>query len=166
MFKILVLFLLISTSGFTQSFTKQIGVLGSITRMDYFVGVNAFFIKKRLVIGTDVMFGANRTFAQQRIFPRISLIAGWQLLDKKAIEIWPELKVVNSMLNLKVVSNNIHFWQEYLLGFRFSIGNKLRFNLSSHTGWINENFKDQLTHSRMNVGTIGYEGSIGLSYAW
>ncbi len=139
---------------------------GSINRLDYFTGVSFRLKNNRWIFGTELTVGANRTFAQERFFPRFGLIGGWDLIEKRNNQLNIELKTALSMLNLKTTSNNFHFWQEYLGGLSYSVGNAVRFNLAMYAGWLNENFNDTFTYKRINKGTLGYEALIGLSYAW
>lgn len=139
---------------------------GSINRLDYFTGGSFRLTNNKWIFGTELMVGANRTFVQQRFFPRLALIGGWNLIDKKANRLKTELKTAFSMINLKTTSNNLHFWQEYLGGLSYSVGNSVRFNLAIYAGWFNENLNDAFIQKRVNKGAIGYEALIGMSYAW
>jgi hypothetical protein len=166
MFRLIIFGLLFNASCFSQTLSKQVMVTGSINRLDYFTGGSFRLLKNQWVLGTELTVGATRTFVQQRIFPRLALFGGWNLLEIKTNRLTTELKTAFSMLNLKTASNNLHFWQEYFGGLSYSAGESVRFNLAIYAGWLNENFNDAFTQKRVNKGTIGYEASIGLSYAW
>jgi hypothetical protein len=166
MFRLITFGLLFNASCFSQTLSKQVMVTGSINRLDYFTGGSFRLLKNQWVFGTELTVGATRTFVQQRFFPRLALIGGWNFIDTKNNRLNTELKTAFSLLNLKTTSNNVHFWQEYLGGLSYSVGESVRFNLAIYAGWLNENFNDTFIQKRVNKGTIGYEASIGLSYAW
>ena len=166
MVKTVCIFLLFCNCCFSQVLKRQVNVHGAINRLDYFVGTSGYTKRNHWVLGSGFAVGITRTFAQQRFFPRLTFSGGRNVIETQKFRLTAEARTAFSLLNLRTTQNNYHHWQEYMGGLSCSIGEKIRFNLALSAGWTNENFKDTYTQKRVNFGTIGYEASLALGYAW
>jgi hypothetical protein len=133
-----------------------------INRLDFFSGVELSCRKNHLIFLTALETGVNRTFFQQRVFPRASVGFGF-LFKKQPMELQPMLMVSQSFLNLSSQQNSVHFWTECYFGYRFSVGKKWKFVNEVMGGWMIERYASVSSNGYKNIGTLGYYGSVGLA---
>ena len=158
-------FLLLSRIFTAQDLNRdssfQLAFKTSVTRLDFFVGPELSYTNKRLIFVGSIETGINRTFFQNRLFPRISIGFGYHYVVKDmAVE--PLIMISQSVLKLSDQQNSRHSWTESYLGYRFTIGGNWKFVNEIMGGWIAESYPVQSKHSTKVAGTFGYYGSIGL----
>lgn len=163
-----VIFLCLSsfTNLSAQDYTWTAGLKASLTRMDYFVGPRIQLTKGRYETDLSIAFGAQRTFEQHRIFPRMALSAGYAIINRPKFGFLPLVKVAYSLLNLRTSVDNFHQWEEIYGGLRTKFGNKWIVHIDITGGWINEHYKDSFNGMTRNEGNLGYDFEIGIGYAW
>lgn len=157
------LFLSLRTSAqeVERDSSLQFALKIAITKLDFFVGPELAYYKNRLVFFGSTEVGINRTFFQQRVFPRASIGFGYRFgKDKLALE--PLVMISQSALRLSRKYNSVHSWTESYLGYRFSWGGNWKFVNEIMAGWMTERFRVQSSNTFQTVGTLGYYGSIGV----
>lgn len=132
-----------------------------VTRLDFFLGPELSFINKRLLFIGSVETGVNRTFFQQRVFPRVSIGFGYHYVVKE-LGLEPLIMISHSVLKLSDHQNSRHSWTESYLGYRLTIGGNWKFVNEIMGGWIAESYPVHSKHSTKVAGTFGYYGSIGV----
>jgi len=139
----------------------QFALKTAVTKLDFFVGPELAYYKNRLVFFGSTELGINRTFFQQRVFPRASIGFGYRFgKDKLALE--PLVMISQSALRLSRKHNSMHTWMEFYLGYRFSCGDYWKLVNEIMAGWMTERFRVQSSNTFQTVGTLGYYGSIGV----
>jgi hypothetical protein len=153
-----------------QSFAQQLPVDSSfnltlktgINRLDFFSGVEGVFNRRQFVFITSLETGINRTFFQQRIFPRASIGFAYRVFHGR-LQLEPLAMISQSWLKLSSSENSDHFWTECSLGYRFTIGKKWKFVNEIMGGWMSERFFVETSGVNKAFGTVGYYGSLGLA---
>ena len=133
-----------------------------INRLDFFGGLEGAYNMRRFVFSSSLETGVNRTFFQQRIFPRASVGFGYQFFRGR-MKFEPLVMVSQSWLKLSSSKNSDHFWTECYVGYRFTIGKKWKFVNEVMGGWMNERFFVENSGTNKAFGTVGYYGSFGLA---
>lgn len=139
----------------------------SLARTDFFSGLE--YTKRDWLIKPSFSFelGVNRTFFQQRIFPKLGIGASYDLFNRSSfIFLGPQVYVYHSMLKVNRETPHMHNWMEYLGGSRLEIGNKWRFINVIQVGFITERYFDQLVSDYRSVSVFGYNFTLGVQYAW
>jgi len=141
--------------------STQFALKTAITRLDFFVGTEINLCRQRLVLNGSLELGINRTFFQQRFFPRASVGFGYRFANEK-LALEPLLMISQSALRLSRQHNSVHSWTETYLGYRFTWGGNWKLVNEIMAGWMTERYKVQSSGTFQTVGTFGYYGSIGL----
>jgi hypothetical protein len=136
-----------------------------ITRFDFFTGLEYQRNIGRFdpFIGFEV--GVNRTFFQQRFFPKFKFGTHYFLLRSERILLGPTLNYGYSLLNVNKSTASFHRWHEVLGGIRFLYGGNFKIGVTFSGGWTAERFPNQFTNSTETVHMSAYTGSILVSYA-
>ena len=160
------LLLFISKLSLTQQLqldsSLNVGFKTGINRLDFFSGVEGVCSMRRFVFISSLETGINRTFFQQRIFPRASVGFGYQFFRGR-MQLEPLVMFSQSWLKLSSNKNSDHFWTECYVGYRFTIGTKWKLVNEVMGGWMNERFFVENSGKNKSFGTVGYYGSLGLA---
>jgi hypothetical protein len=68
-------------------------------------------------------------------------------------------------LRLNRLEKSMHFWHEYMLGYRISYGNRCKFTHGSAAGFRMERFQSELTNQAVSHSSFSYQIHFGVSYA-
>ncbi len=152
---------------FAQNSTvNRVGFQVGMNRMDFQFGTNYTYNKYALKPFAAVEFGINRTFFQNRFFPRISVGADYTLLKGASLQFGPQLSYSCSFLKVNKSSNHSHQFNELYGGLFFSFGNKIQFKTALLTGWQNERYYSTYTGKKEGTNTLGFSINFGMNYAF
>lgn len=164
---IILFFTFVNQNSIAQdSLANQVGLHVGLNRMDVFSGVCYSMRKEQLLFFVTAETGVNRTFIQNRIFPRIGIGTVYYLLSKTKIKLGPLISYNYSFLKVNNNSEHLHQWNEIYLGSKLEIGTKLRFTNVISGGWMNERYYNQFTNKKSGVNSMGFYTSLGLAYVW
>lgn len=158
--------LLLSHISYAQEKTAHtLGVGISMTRLDYFLGLRYQQQYDHAGISAGIGTGIGKTFFQQRLFPMINFATSWNFLDNPSVTLGPEISFSYSALRQNGKSSRPNFWQEYYVGYIFTVGKKIRFVQISEAGYMLESYFSTYNKAYKSVLNLGYSFHIGLSYA-
>lgn len=162
-----IIFLLFFTGSVSaQERNKQsVGFGLSVTRMDFFFQTNYQVQLNRMELSAGAGIGILRSIFQGRIFPEISLRSSYYLIDKPSIQLGPTLSLNYSGVRLNKSIPRFNFWQEYYLGYSFTVGKRLKFVHILELGPMIETYFNDFEQKQNTVGTLGYSLQIGCRYA-
>ncbi len=140
----------------------QCSVKTGVSRLDFFTGLEGVYCDEHLIFLSSMEIGVNRTFFQQRIFPKASIGFGYRF-TKGALQFEPLIMVSQSMLKLSDSHYSRHYWNECYAGYRFAIGKKWKFVNEIMYGWMTERYYVNTFGAYKIFGTFGYYGSLGLA---
>ena len=163
---IFIAFLGLTLSYRAQDSSSFVFVECTRNRLDLFVHCGYGTKLNDFQLRGSLGLGINRTFSQQRFFPRFTTGISYDLMQRYGSFLGPEFLCSASTLRINQLSGKNHYWFEYMLGFRYSTPGKIRFNAGLSAGWLTELLDSQLDGKYMLVGNWGYEFSMGLGYAW
>jgi hypothetical protein len=164
---LLVFFVLFSQQfAHAQESNRSITYAFGMTRFDFFTG---FEYHQKLgkfdpFCGFEV--GVNRTFFQQRFFPKVKIGTNYYLLRKDRFLLGPSLNYGYSLLNVNKSTSSYHRWHELMGGFRFLYGRNFKIGFTLLGGWTAERFPNQLTNTSATVHSSAYHGAILVNYVF
>ncbi len=161
------LFMICQLSAFSQEqFKNELGLSAGITRMDVFVGLKGERIKNRWHYLYGLEVGMNRTFFQQRMYPRMHGGVGYAFISGELFQLSAQLTYAYSLLKIYALSKHFNHWNECYGGLKCSFGKKIKGYFVVSGGWMNELYFNDLKNKYAALHSLGYCGNIGLSYAW
>lgn len=170
MFRLLFIFLFLfsihQNSIAQDSLFRKVDVHFGMTRMDFFTGVQYSMQVHQWQPFVMLETGINRTFFQNRIYPRVSLGSAYFFLKKGKYKFGPQVSYSYSVLRINKNTSHYHQWNEVYLGSRIEFGSKFRFTNVISGGWMNERFYNQLTNKRSGVNALGFYFNFGICYVW
>jgi len=113
-----------------------------------------------------IEFGINRSFFQNRLFPRVTFGSAYKLVTKKNFYFGPMLSYSHSILKVNKQSNHLHSWNELYVGTRMEYGIRWRFVFAMAAGWQNERYFDTYLNRKTGANALGFNVNLGLAYAW
>ncbi|TXI86497.1 MAG: hypothetical protein E6Q37_03860 [Crocinitomicaceae bacterium] len=143
MLKVWILFFLSGTAvcfGQANRATFNVGL--EYNQQDFFL--NAGYTKqlKRFELGAAVGVGVNRTFFQQRIFPKMQLQGTYQVVQSEMFRIGPSFAVHYGGLNVNASSSKLTYYQFYGAGYQLVVGKRFQGFQSTHFCRMTEYFFD------------------------
>ena len=160
-------FICLSFKAYSQKqYVYDLGITTGINRMDFFTGLQGTWTKQRWQYNVQLEIGMNRTFFQQRIFPRISGGIGFSFIQRDWFQMVAQLNYAYSFLKIYALSKHYNHWNELYGGIKFVLGKKIKFFALVSSGWMNELYYNDLKNKYTGLHSLGYYGQIGLSYAW
>jgi hypothetical protein len=150
---------------YSQDTKHSLNYSFGITRFDFFTGLEYQRNIGRFdpFVGFEV--GVNRTFFQQRFFPKLKIGTHYFIVRSERILLGPTLNYGYSLLNVNKSTASFHRWHEVLGGMRFLYGGKFKIGATFSGGWTAERFPNQTTNSTETVHMSAYNGAILVSYA-
>ncbi len=133
--------------------------------MDFFLQGNYQVKFNRLEVGAGLGIGIIRSIFQSRIFPQATLRSSYYLIDKPKVQLGPTLSLNYSGVRLNDQNSKINFWQQYYLGYSFTVGNRLKFVQITEIGTQFETYYTEYDNRYKTAGTLGYSLQLGLRYA-
>jgi hypothetical protein len=169
--KSLILFFLLSLnsiawSGVRDSSDWIISYNFSMTKMDFFTGFQGLKTINNWSLGLGLETGVNRTFFQQRFYPKIQLITNYTFVRKSWIRMFASGNYGFSFCKVNQLSNATHFWNEWYCGLGFEFGKRIRPYINASAGLLQEAFMGNNEARILRFNTMGFQGTIGLRYAF
>lgn len=162
---IILVFLLFSFSALAQQERNQSAGIGfSAMRMDFFFQGNYQRQFNKLELSAGAGIGVIRSIFQTRIFPQATLRSAYYFLNRPKIQLGPTLSLNYSGIRLNNQHSKINFWQQYYLGYSFTVGNRLKFVQITEIGPQFETFYTDYDQKYKTAGTLGYSLHLGLRY--
>jgi hypothetical protein len=163
---IVVFFIGTTFLGRSQLSSNSIHCRVDITRLDFFTGVEYTKRLQNFYPYVAAECGINRTFFQQRFYPKVMLGSSYDLIKNEKILLGPTIHYAYSALKINRSSSYFHQWHELTGGIRFEAGLKWKFIFSAEYGVFTERYFDQVIKDKKNVCASSYVTSMGLGYAW
>lgn len=138
----------------------------SMTRMDFFTGIQAYKNIHRWSIGAGIETGVNRTFFQNRVFPKISIIGNYQFISKTSFGFYTFGNYAFSLCKINQITDSFHYWNEIYGGIGVEFGNRFRPFLNTSMGLLQESFQSNVENKTLKYNTLGFQGTIGLKYVF
>ncbi len=136
----------------------------SMTRMDFFTGIQVCKNIQHWSIGAGIETGVNRTFFQKRSFPKISIIGNYRLISKSSFRFYICGNYAFSLCKINQNSDSFHYWNEIYSGLGVEFGNRFRPFINASSGLIQESFQSNFENKMLRFNTLGFQGTIGLKY--
>lgn len=162
---ILVFLLAFSFHSRGQVGVNRLGLQVGINRMDFQVGLMYKYDHYLLKPFASLELGLNRTFFQNRIFPRVTFGGEYCLIKGEKLHVGPQLSYSYSLLKVNKISIHINQYNELYGGLYLCAGGKLQFKMALLTGWQNERFYSTVTTKMSGANTLGFTMNLGLNYA-
>ena len=169
--KSLVLFLLLSLNtcvwaNYKDSISWSVSSSFSMTKMDFFTGIQAYRNINHWSIGSGIETGVNRTFFQQRFFPKIAVFGIYKFVVKPSLSIYALGNYAFSFCKFNQMSDSFHYWNEIYGGIGVEFGNRFRPFLNTSLGLLQESFRSLFDNEILKFNTLGFQGTIGLKYVF
>jgi hypothetical protein len=161
-----IIFLTHSASSQRVESQHEVSFRISASRMDVFQGFSYQFSQKKWSQEAILDWGINKSFLQRRFYPRLTLGASYDLVDKKLISLAPMITYGYALLQLNKPNNRWNQWHEFYAGIRFSVGHSWRFIFACSAGWLMEQYYSTLLEKQTLAQSFGWNGSFGIGYAW
>ena len=113
----------------------------------------------------SVGYGINRTLFQRRFFPHFCVELPIKLISSSKFNLGVGPSVKTYFLQLNRAEKSMHFWHEYMLGYRISYGKRWKFTHGSAAGFRMERFQSELTNQAVSHSSFSYQIHLGVSYA-
>jgi hypothetical protein len=125
--RLILLSVLVCIASFVQSqrFTDSTWALSTVFQYhpyDFFVGVGMQKSVSKHRFGAQFYSGVNRTFFQQRFYPKLDIQYGFDLFEKTIIHVIPELHLAGSLLNISADDKQIACYIETTAGMTLGVG--------------------------------------------
>lgn len=127
-----------------------------LTRFDYFHSVDASLQHKKWELSTGFAYGINRTYFQQRFFPKVQLQTGYDFIHKPKFELGTCIYTSFSWLKVNKASKHFTNWSEFFGGLSWSYGGKWKVGQTITAGYFTESNFSTLIQKRDRVGNWGY----------
>lgn len=161
-------FLVVLTFVFNAAFCSfgqhHLSLLAGRNRMDYLGGLQYSFHQKQHVYIGGVELGITRTFGQRRMNPRISVGYGFDCISAEKWLLGPSFQFASSGVVISKQSQTIVYSNEYLVGYFFEYGDRLKFVHQMVFGAMTEGFKNQFNQEKELFWSSGYYASLGIKY--
>lgn len=162
--KSVILFLVLCLNVYSQENTKQLNLGLRYNRLDFFVEPSIVLSKEMVKHEFGFGLGANRTFAQKRLFPEVN----YSLMSNFKFSHHFQLQGITSYhlssYNPNKLERELHFFNELLIGFNFSYGNKFKTSIQPEIGFLSEAFHSDLQNKIIGFSTFSYSLKFGFSY--
>lgn len=145
---------------------QSVEVSAGFNRLDYQVGVAYGHRWNQFHLTPKIEFAVTSTFAQRRIFPRLSIGSSYFLVRKGIVDFGPEFVYAYSRQRITTQGKTAHHWNELNLGYRLQVGRTIKFVHSLNGGLINESFYSNALEKRVNYSSLGIYAQIGVSYTF
>jgi hypothetical protein len=149
-----------------NSYVNRAGLQVGLNRMDIQFGINYTFDRFAIKPLASFDVGVNRTFFQNRFFPRFSIGAEYCLVKEKKIQFGPQFTYACSLLKVIKTSNHVNQFNEVYGGLYLCYGNRVQLKISVLTGWQNERFYSVYAKKKESANTVGFTMNCGVSYAF
>jgi hypothetical protein len=130
---------LVYISSFVQSqiFTDSTWAYSAVFQYhpyDFFMGVGMQKSISKHRLSTQFYAGVNRTFFQQRFYPKLDLHYSFDLFDKTPFRVLPELHITGSILDISAKSKQIASYIETTAGLTIGVGRKNQWLFNAQFG--------------------------------
>jgi hypothetical protein len=160
------LFFTLETSAQTTPKNWIVSYGVGITKLDFFTGLKVGKNFKNWAFYSSGELGVNRTFFQQRFFPKISFQGNYYYLSMKKIRLSMGMSYAFSICKINTLNNRFHRWNEYYTVTKMQIGNRFFGITELQIGLLEERFYSSFEQSIKKFYTPGFNLSIGLGYAF
>jgi len=127
-----------------------------VTRYDYFHSIDYSIKNKKLEASAGAGYGINRSYFQQRFFPKLQLLVGYNFFQQPKFEFGPSFYTSFSWLKINKLSDRFTNWNEFFGGFSWSYGRNWKIGQTICAGYFTESFFSTLLNERDRVGNWGY----------
>lgn len=134
--------------------------------MDFFSGMQVFRTIDNWSIGTGIEVGVNRTFFQQRIFPKIAFCGNFKFITKSWVNTYATCNYAFSLCKVNLLNNSFHYWNEIYGGMGLDFGNRFRPFFNASIGLLQESFRNNANNKILKFNTLGFQGTVGLRYVF
>jgi hypothetical protein len=163
----LLIFICFLCATYAQNqYRYEVGISAGINRMDVFTGLQGAVVQDKWNYLFQFELGINRTFFQQRIFPRMSGGFGYAFVSKEWLQMVAQVNYTYSFLKIYALSKHKNHWNELYGGIKFVLGKNVKFFTLVSSGWMNELYYNEVKNKYVGLNTLGYYGQVGCSYAW
>lgn len=159
---VLIFFIFFASNSNAQS----VEISAGFNRLDYQIGVAYGHRWNHFHVTSKIEVGPTSTFAQGRIFPRLSIGSSYFLVRKGIVDFGPEFVYAYSRQRITAQAKTAHHWNEFNLGYRLQVGRTIKFVHSLNGGLINESFYSNALEKRVNFNSLGIYAQIGVSYTF
>lgn len=162
---IFILFLFVTFEIMAQGGdTNFVKVAFEYNKMDFFSTVS--FGQEHQKLQTEIGFGVgvNRTFFQQRMYPRMQARASYFLLNRSRFRIGGTLSYDFSFLNFNKKSRDIHVYNEGFGGLIIEIGNRYVLQFIPEIGILTHSYRSSLDKKNVTNYVLQYAAQIGFKY--
>lgn len=144
--------------------TNFVKVAFEYNKMDFFstVSFGQQHRKSQTEIGLGV--GVNRTFFQQRMYPRMQARASYFFVDKSNFRIGGTLSYDFSFLNFNKKYRDIHVYNEGFGGLIFEIGNRYVFQFIPEIGVLTHTYRSSIDKKNVTNYVLQNAAQIGFKY--
>ncbi len=130
---------LLYISSFVQSqiFTDSTWAFSAVFQYhpyDFFMGVGMQKSISKHRLSAQFYSGVNRTFFQQRFYPKLDLHYGFDLFEKIPFRVLPEIHLTGSFLNISAEYRQIASYLETTAGMTIGVGRKNQWLLNAQFG--------------------------------
>lgn len=132
----------------TQEQNQSLNYRLDVTRFDFFTGLEYARNYNCFHPYVAVEVGINRTFFQQRLFPKFTLGVTYDLLKNEKILVGPTIHTSYSFLKVNRNSEHFHQWNDLMAGLRLETGKKWKYIFISEYGLIGETYFNQISQKR------------------
>ncbi|MFN5416342.1 MAG: hypothetical protein ACK5B9_04745 [Flavobacteriia bacterium] len=162
--KFLVFFLLFGLNAFSQENGMQVNLGVRYSKIDFFLEPSVVISKVKIRHEFGLGVGVNRTFTQMRFFPQVnySLMSNFKAFHN--FQVQGIASYYLSAYNPNKFERELHFFNEFLLGFNFSYGNRFKTFIEPKFGLLNESFHSDLHQKILSFSTFSYSFKFGFSY--
>lgn len=143
----------------------SIGIGVSAARVDFFFQGNYQYQFQKLELAGGLGIGVIRSIFQTHIFPQATLRSSYYFLNRPKVQLGPTLSLNYCGVRLNNQQSKINFWQQYYLGYCFTVGNRLKFVQITEIGPQFETYYTEYDQKYKTAGELGYSLQFGLRYA-
>lgn len=144
----------------------QVALSLGMNRFDLQLGAGYAYNIKQFQVHGKFDIGINRTFFQQRFFPKISVGGSYDVFKNEVYFLGPQINLSFYTLNYNLDVGKPTFWLDALPGIQFAYGTKWKAILNGFIGpawqWDHSLNEDKY----IKTFFVNFEGSIGCAYTF
>lgn len=145
---------------------SSVSVRSGWSPYDIFIGLEYQKQIHQQLFFSALELGARRSFYQSEMYPRISLGWNYFLLKRDKFQLGPGIQYMYSNLRVGSEKESLHQWHEFELNLRFQTNKRVKFYAFPYVGWSSEYYRDVITDTKENHGTIAYGCIMGVGYGF
>lgn len=144
--------------NYSVSLAQEYRVSSSVgvTRFDFFHSVDFTLQQQKWELSTGFAYGINRTYFQQRFFPKVQFQTEYNFIHRPKFELGPCIYTSFSWLKVNKSSKHFTNWGEFFGGISWSYGGKWKVGQTITAGYFTESYFSTLIQKRDRVGSWGY----------